>query len=488
MRFLQLNKFSYLVRKLNGVERLPPGEDIFKNSKLYDKFLKSTLIETLITISFVFACIKFLILYNNLVDGTQFNYSSDTKLPFANLFVDEILIKIYEELLKTTQIFVTNPRRFLTTAGKAFNIVNQKKPGKDEYLIVIKYMIEFGEKSSSLAESILDEKCKNTITVKEESSLMFYLDFMKFSLDKLCFQSLRNKTQKVMVKLIGLEKKEYVKIFELESNFIVKKFIQKSYDLNVARKINDFEFLIYLVVFCIFFVFYVIEELIEMVKYKASYVSNYVNLVDLMIILLSARLLGFIFYKTSFQLNAIKTFKKYEQKPKIDINFKFKFHAIIEKIEFYNDFLNPDTEINLAILQVILIWIKIFKYVNFSTGLTQMNAALTKSANHLISYLFIYSIVFCTHAEMMHRLFGPYEADFSHRIMAQFTMFRMLLANINFKFIATNPGTQLIFFSFYMTIFIIFSVLDSMLSPTALDTFLVSKLNGKFLDKIVKKF
>lgn len=460
MRFLQLNKFSYLVRKLNGVERIPPGQDIFINKKLYDKFLKSTLIETIITFVFVTVSIKFLILYNNLIKGTQLTYSSDKKIHFASRILDDIIVDIYDEFLNLDSQ-LTKEWENLFKFGhekKATNIVNEKDPGKDKYLIIIKYKIELGEKSTSLAASILDEKCKNTMSIQAESSFYFYFEPRLFAKDRSCFKSLRNYTQNVFIRLIGFEKQELVKIIDLESNFVNKIISKKIYDLNMSKIMNDFEFLIYLVAYCIYFIYYLIEELIEIVKYKLSYVTNYQNLVDFVIMALSARVLVFIFYKTSYQLNAIETFLKYDRKPgRVDPTFKIKFHSIIKKIEFYNDLLNPDAEINFAIIQVIFIWIKTFKYVNFSTGLTQMNAALAKSANHLISYLFIYSIVFCTHAEMMHRLFGPYEANFSQRILAQFTMFRMLLANINFKFIAANPGTQLIFFSFYLTVFIIFS-------------------------------
>lgn len=458
MRFLQLNKFSYLVRKLNGVDRIKSDENIFDNEKLYNKFLKSTLIETLITVAFVFISIKFLILYNNLVNNTQFVYSNDKKLLFANQILDDLINDIYEKLLQIDDRSTQNWNNFFNKFEKyAANLVMEKEQGKDMYLILIKLKMEFGEKSTSLTNIILEERCRNAMALQTERSLIFYFNPRLFESDRLCVKSLRNNTQTVFVRLIGLEKNELVKIIDLESNFINKKILKKIYDLNIVKKINDLEFLIYLVFYCIFFIYYVIEELIEIVKYKVSYITNYLNLVDFMIILLTGRLLGFIFYKISYQINAIDIFSKYDKKKYLDPNFKIKFYSIINNIEFFNDILNSETEINLAILKVILIWIKLFKYVNFSTGLTQMSAALTKSANHLISYLFIYSIVFCTHAEMMHRLFGPYEYDFSKRIQAQFTMFRMLLANINFKFIADNPGTQMIFFSFYLIIFIIFS-------------------------------
>lgn len=462
MRFLQLNKFSYLVRKLNGVDRIKSDENIFKNEKLYNKFLKSALIETIITLTFVFISIKFLILYNNLVNNTQFVYQSEQKILFPKQLLDVLVNEIYEVLVADDRLFQKwndwvseeNHLNFFSRHQPDSAEINQ---GKDIYLILIKLIIEVDEKSASLAEIIIEDKCNNAMAFQAESSLIFYFDPEKFASDRLCFKSLRNNTKNLLVRLIGFEKNESIKIIDLESNFIKKNLFKKMYDLNIIKKINDLEFLIYLVFYCAFFMYYVIEELIEIVKYKLSYITNYLNLVDFMIILLAARLLGFIFYKISYHINAIEIFSKYDKKKNLDSKFRLKFHSIISNLEFFNEIQNPETEINFAILKIILIWIKLFKYVNFSTGLTQMSAALTKSANHLISYLLIYSIVFCTHAEMMHRLFGPNEIDFSKRIQAQFTMFRMLLANINFKFIADNPGTQLIFFSFYMTIFIIFS-------------------------------
>ncbi|CAF0837481.1 unnamed protein product [Brachionus calyciflorus] len=458
MRFFQQHKFSYLIRKLNRVDRIESNDELFKNDTLYDKFLKATLIETLITFTFVFISIRFHNLYYDFNKAIQGRYNDTDKILYLDRPVEPIILDLYTDLTNNDDISLKDWRNLLVKKSNNIGLtLNDSARGpitsRDNYLIVIRYKLELNENSKSLRELIQDSKCSNTLVI--QSDLTFYFDPINYLNDRGCFRSFRNITSLVNIRFIGFEKKGIVKIADLDSNFKNSTIIKKFFYLKLALQMDRLEFLVFLVLYTMFLVYYFIEEFLEFVHYKSEYFTNYSNFIDFMVLLLSFRLVGFLIFKITFQIEVSDILSK--NKRNIEENYIQKWMSKVNTIEMYTDFFTPDMELNLAILQVILLWIKIFKYVNFSTGLTQMNAALSKASNHLISYLFIYTLVFCLHAELMHRLFGTTVGDYSTRIMAQFTMFRMLLANINFKFISENPDAQMIFFSFYSTVFIIFS-------------------------------
>ena len=99
------------------------------------------------------------------------------------------------------------------------------------------------------------------------------------------------------------------------------------------------------------------------------------------------------------------------------------------------------------------------KYLNFTRGLTLMSATLSHSMSYTASYFLIFAGVYTAHSELLRRLFGQNEREYSSFALAQFSLFKLLLASANFDFdsMSNKRAHQLIFYSFYVLVYIVFS-------------------------------
>lgn len=99
------------------------------------------------------------------------------------------------------------------------------------------------------------------------------------------------------------------------------------------------------------------------------------------------------------------------------------------------------------------------KYLNFTRGPTLMSATLSHSMSYTASYFLIFAGVYTAHSELLRRLFGQNEREYSSFALAQFSLFKLLLASANFDFdsMSNKRAHQLIFYSFYVLVYIVFS-------------------------------
>lgn len=469
MRFLQQEKFSYITRKIFGVEKISSNNELIENEILYEKFLKSTLLETLISLIFLAVSAKFLLTYYKAIKHT-FSVDDPSKLRIFRIhFISFFKTENYN---MTDNLFNTNnliDMELLESKFKnsfhifetSFNNVASKSSPVTRDIIAIRLQFAFSKdkmvKSISFSEIFEDKVCPMENYSKLDDSFEIFL-------------SIENHEPifKCILRLISLTKFKiefyfYSSQFDLieisKFDLILKTRTTRITELDYYRNLlRDKSNLIIVLLSLAFVFYYLIEECLELYNYKLGHLMHLLNIVDIIILINWTRIVFIFMYKVlvnRFISQKIKTIYNNKTKDLDNDTIKeFVYESLKADVLNTNDF---EFEFNFTIISLLLTWTKLFKFVNFSTGLTQMNAAIAKSFNHLFSYLFIYAIVFLAHAELMHRLLGQMDKDYSSRILAQFTLFRMLLASVDFEPIVESSSIQIIFFSFYFLVFIIFS-------------------------------
>lgn len=85
-----------------------------------------------------------------------------------------------------------------------------------------------------------------------------------------------------------------------------------------------------------------------------------------------------------------------------------------------------------------------------------MNATLSHSCNYLLCYFVIYFGAYIAHSELLRRLFGQTLQGYNSFALSQFTLFKILLASIEFDSIQNSSYKyQLIFYSFYFLVYVV---------------------------------
>ena len=346
MRFIQVNKFSFILNKLFKINK----NDLISNESMYDRFLEARLLENIFNICFLISSIYFMysILDNNNNNNEIIMNYSQYSQSFPNCLQSES------------------------------NCQN----------LTCCYMI----------------KNKTTTTTLIQ---IYYLDNLNNSISRL---------------ELDLETENKI----LSSNGLI------------IRPILGTKSILLMISFSLFSLIYLVDELFKIIGYKLDYFCLFLNLIDLLFVILLISLL-------ITHLIFIYTYNKYLYKERN--MFKLEEVFSIQK-----------KQSNLVILVVFIAWLRQSKYLNFTIGITQMNATLSVAFNDLSSYMFAFFILFTGFAVLLNRLFGAISADLNSIFKAQFSLIKFLIGVADFKILFEYDidTSRFIFFSYFFLVFIIF--------------------------------
>lgn len=86
-----------------------------------------------------------------------------------------------------------------------------------------------------------------------------------------------------------------------------------------------------------------------------------------------------------------------------------------------------------------------------------MNATLTHSFKYLICYFIIHTAIFTAHSALLHLLLGQSMREYSSFGLAQFEMFKLLLAStdLDANEMMNNSIFLIVFYSFYIFVYVV---------------------------------
>jgi hypothetical protein len=408
MRFLQPKKFSYLIQeklfglKINSNKNI--RFDLESNEDLYRKFLKATLIESFLTLIYLIILIYFAVQYLDFQANRK--ASIETKLENIEMLSNSPDLNVYIRLIW----------------------INLNSLKNDSFLR-FKFVQNFTNLCSKQAQFMKNDSIEIRINSESKKLIEVLLSCSVEAFYKLTFNTILNsgKSKKIMSYL------EYK--YDRKSNTSnVKSINVGHFGIILQKKLNILSILIYILL-TLYFLF---EELFEMIIYLGKHFAYLLNLNDLISLICN---ISMIFFLT---------------RDVIIVNYR------LAKKDFKNldyDQLNNDMQhlLDFISLNIFLIWTKLFKFYNFNTGVTQMNATLTRSFNYLFCYLIIFWCIFLTLGELMHRVFGQIISDHKSFIFSQFTLIKFLLADINASYLYNNDSYQIVFLLFFFLVFIILS-------------------------------
>lgn len=121
-------------------------------------------------------------------------------------------------------------------------------------------------------------------------------------------------------------------------------------------------------------------------------------------------------------------------------------------------------------INVFLSWIKLFKFLNFTKTMAELQATLAQSASDLLGFLFMFAIVFTAYAQCGYLVFGALLRDFSTFPDSLFTLFRIILGDFDFFALEkSNPILGPIYFISF--VLVVFFVLLNMFLAIVADTY-----------------
>uniref|UniRef100_A0A8C5PTC4 Polycystic kidney disease 2-like 2 protein n=1 Tax=Leptobrachium leishanense TaxID=445787 RepID=A0A8C5PTC4_9ANUR len=191
----------------------------------------------------------------------------------------------------------------------------------------------------------------------------------------------------------------------------------KFYAVKLLRYVSDTD---YFLAFCEILFLLVVSVLIfqDVMRFKEQklqyfkYVWNWINL----LIIASLLTVGFNVYRT---VQVSLSLKNLLEDPNTYPNLHFLAYWQIQ----YN---------NVIALNVFFSWIKIFKYISFTTTMGLLSSALFRCAKDIMGFAVMFFIIFFSYAQLSFLIFGDEVTDFSTFANCIFTQFRIILGDFNF--------------------------------------------------------
>jgi hypothetical protein len=409
MKFIQAEKFSYLIqRKWFRVDPSEINGDLEATSHSYRRFLEATLAETSLAIVYFFVVFsltfKVLDFNSNRKESiTAITYNS-TDFTVTNSLPDR---QFFSKLLERSSSisFLLNSETFLKS-NKSF--------------VSIRFRKSIENCSAKASNSKLEHQVDSD-----------FIDQIK-CMQKCCLVDFESVAwRKVSAKL---NNSGYVFVeVEASQSGVHMHFV----DLTRQATFSS-QCLVLFIVLSLYTLFYLIEELFELCHYRSGYFRYLLNFNDfclticnLVIVILVGRDFIWINYNLADQN--------------------------ISSVSFKNLSIQGEALLNTLAVALFLTWVKCFKFINVSSGLTLMNATLTSSFEYLICYLIIFASIYMTIGELMHRLFSQIIYACSTFFLSQFTVLKFLLAEVNMTFMYKNSNYEIVFLLFYFFVFIILS-------------------------------
>lgn len=206
--------------------------------------------------------------------------------------------------------------------------------------------------------------------------------------------------------------------------------------------------------FCVFILYYLVEEFLEIKKLKLTYLKEFWNILDLLVLAISICCIIFNVYRTMVVNSMLEGILS---NPNVFINFEF--------LSWAQDIFNSAMAI-----MVFAAWIKIFKYLSFNKTMTQLSSTLGACAKDLGGFAIMFFIIFLAFAQLGYLIFGTQVADFSSFQTSIFTLFRIILGDFNFQ--ALQQANRVLGPAYFILyVFFVFFVLLNMFLAIINDTY-----------------
>eukprot|EP00048_Salpingoeca_helianthica_P022132 m.16551 g.16551 ORF g.16551 m.16551 type:complete len:790 (-) comp6923_c1_seq1:36-2405(-) len=236
------------------------------------------------------------------------------------------------------------------------------------------------------------------------------------------------------------------------SRFLTLKFIRLATDWD--RFVFACE-----IIFVVFTVYYLIEETLEIAHGRGKYLRKFWSWIDIIVVVLSFISIGMCFWRQREIDNHITS-----------IVGRQNTYADFDTLAFWSYTFDI-----MAACTIFIAWIKIFKYISFNKTMTQLAETLSASAADLLGFSVMFFIVFLAYAQLGYLVLGPSAAEFHTFEESVYTLFRIILGDLNFDAIrnANRVFGPIYFISF---VFFVFFILFNMFIAIINDAYRKVKL------------
>ncbi|PAA60628.1 hypothetical protein BOX15_Mlig030870g5 [Macrostomum lignano] len=235
--------------------------------------------------------------------------------------------------------------------------------------------------------------------------------------------------------------------------------------LKLLRYVEPFDYFVAacecgLLLMCIY---YTVLEVLEIRRQRMAYLKVLSNYLDVALLIVCYVCAGFNIYRIAAVSNKLH-------------------QLLVDSLDCPNFYSLSywQTCFNHAVaIAVFLAWIKVFKYVRFSRTLTMLSATLGSCAKDLVAFCIIFFIIFFAFALLGTLVFGTQVDDFQNFQQAVFTLFRIILGDVNFyKIQQANRLIGPVYFLLY--VFFVFFILLNMFLAIINEKFGEVKADNEF--------
>lgn len=170
------------------------------------------------------------------------------------------------------------------------------------------------------------------------------------------------------------------------------------------------------IMFVIFTSYYLVEEVLEIVHERKAYLKQFWSWMDITQVVLSWLAIGLFFWRQeqiNSHINALVS--------------NSKVYANFDDLSFWS----YTYDIMIA-CTIFMAWIKIFKYISFNKTMTQLSVTLQECSGDLLGFSVMFFIVFLAYAQLGYLVLGPSVDDFHTFEESIYTLFRIILGDIDF--------------------------------------------------------
>ncbi|CAG9823551.1 unnamed protein product [Phaedon cochleariae] len=204
----------------------------------------------------------------------------------------------------------------------------------------------------------------------------------------------------------------------------------------------------------LFVIFYIAHEFRELLYFKLRYFLAFWTWIDFSIIILTL-ISGLISLIKTMRINdEIEYIKNHPQE-----------YGNLEYMAILKLWFN-----NIIAVDLFVIYMKIFKFLNFNKTMSQLNNTLKKCASDILGFSVMFFIIFFAYTELGYLIFGSQVESFSSFGIAMFTLLRTILGDFDYHEIE-QANRLLAPFYFLSYIFLVFFVLLNMFLAIINDTY-----------------
>ncbi len=185
MRYLQVSKFSFILNRIFGVER----SELLTNENTYDRFLRATLIESLLSLVFLIVSLVFMLSILDFIESQNkliYDFKDDATFNYIFNLADRSRSEFDSKCLFSHSKFgsVLTLQEFYMQA-----VSNANKENSSNYLIL--YRDELSKNDSKIRFEDLIETINKNNKTKKIIIKIFHLKFYQKGIGRLKINAFR---------------------------------------------------------------------------------------------------------------------------------------------------------------------------------------------------------------------------------------------------------------------------------------------------------